>query len=73
MNHPELFKAKATPSTKKIEISDRATREIIVNMNKSVGKSNTTKLKPLQGNGMAAISNTNCANKPVDTNFQWRN
>ena len=39
-----------------IHIGDRTTSQIIENINKTVGKLNTTKQRPLQGNGMAAIS-----------------
>ena len=45
-----------THTNKKIEIRDRATNQIIKNINKTVDKLNTTKQRPIQGNGMAAIS-----------------
>ena len=37
-------------------MEDRTTSQIIENINKTVGISNTTKQRPLQGNVMAAIS-----------------
>ena len=58
----KLFKEKARPSainTKKFEIRDKTTSQIIENINKTVGKLNTTKQRPLQGNGMATISKNN--------------
>ena len=62
----ELFIAKARPSainTQKIEIRDRTTNQIIENINKTVGILNTTKQRPLQENGMAAISKR-CSHRP---------
>ena len=43
-------------NTQKIEIRNRTTNQIIENINKTVGILNTTKQRPLQGNGMTAIS-----------------
>ena len=37
-------------------MGERTTSQIIENINKTVGISNTTKQRPLQGNVMAAIS-----------------
>ena len=60
MNHPKLFKAKARPSPpKKIKIRDRTTSKFT---EKHLGNLTQQSKRPLQGDGMAAISKIKFSN-----------
>ena len=56
----KLFKARPSPIKYKNKLKQgiKTTSQIIENIIKTVGKLNTTKQRPLQGNSMAAISKT---------------